>query len=175
MTLLVLLACDRGFTDPTREFGDAPEERVYPVVVHQPAPPVLTQPLADAEREVPAGAACSTCHEEQLRLDAPRYHPTEVQHGGLACDACHDPTNRTRLHLADGTGVTFPDVTTLCAQCHGSTWQDYANGAHGGASGHWDLRVGPQVRNGCLDCHGAHDARPEQVEPVFPPNDRGLR
>lgn len=175
MTLLMLLACDQGFEDPSREFGESPpDDREFPVVLREPTQaPVITKSLMmDADREVPAGSACTVCHDRQAlpSTEEEEFHDeVTVDHSTVTCGQCHDPTNRSQLHLADHTPVEWQKVALLCGQCHGRKKRDYDNGAHGGASGYWDLKVGPQVRNGCLDCHPAHDPIGETTVPVFPP------
>ena len=136
-------------------------------------------PGGSAGREVVL--ACKTCHggaasiASRAGTGADRFHANvELVHGTLECLACHDSRDRDRLHLADGRGVAFDDVITLCAQCHGPQYRDYTHGSHGGMNGYWDLRRGPRTRNGCVDCHAPHTPAYRAVVPVFPPRDRYL-
>lgn len=129
----------------------------------------------------PAGIACATCHAAGLRpslaarAGASAFHlGVELRHGGLRCDACHAPTDRTRLRLADGEELAFPEVMRLCGQCHGPQLRDYQHGAHGGMRGYWDLTRGPRERNSCVVCHGAHEPAYPKVIPAPPPRDRFL-
>jgi hypothetical protein len=129
----------------------------------------------------PAGIACATCHADGVRpaiasrAGAAAFHlGVELRHGGLRCDACHAPADRTRLRLADGEEIAFPDVMRLCGQCHGPQLRDYQHGAHGGMRGYWDLSRGPRERNSCIVCHGAHEPAYPKVIPAAPPRDRFL-
>ena len=179
----LLVACGGGFADPSRELGPpvdtAAEGRVE---IHRPPTlGVVDTPLRDVHG-APIGIACDTCHgpdPDGQVLAAARDNPedmhasVEVQHGGLSCEACHDAEDRRFLHLADGQRLELADAQRLCAQCHGVQYRDYLGGSHGGMTGAWDLRRGDRVRNHCLDCHAAHAPAWPQVEPVFPPRDRG--
>lgn len=179
-TLLLLLACDHGFADPTRALADPPPEGVeHPVVIHTPQTlGKLTTPLASGNGEA-AGIPCATCHapgadgQAMATPDAkPAHEGLSTVHGDLSCASCHDPEDRTRLRLADGRKLDFGDALSLCQQCHGTQVRDYEHGAHGGMSGHWDHRQGPRLRNHCLDCHDAHAPAWSQYMPVLPPRDR---
>ena len=78
------------------------------------------------------------------------------------------------LRLADGTRLDFPDVMTLCAQCHGPQMTDYGHGAHGGMTGFWDKSRGPQEKLNCIDCHLPHTPQFPKMQPTFKPKDRFL-
>ena len=129
----------------------------------------------------PLGIACMTCHGTDHApglaqgIDAGRaaHAGLELAHGTLDCMACHDAANPGRLHLADGTPLTFAGAMQLCAQCHGPQFRDYSHGAHGGMTGYWDAARGPRDRNTCLACHAAHAPKYPQVIPAPPPRDRG--
>jgi predicted CXXCH cytochrome family protein len=97
-----------------------------------------------------------------------------LAHGMLACYSCHNPDDADALRLADGTSVAYPDVMTLCAQCHGTQARDYEHGAHGGMNGYWDLTRGPRTRNNCIDCHDPHSPEFPSMQPTFKPRDRFL-
>lgn len=154
---------------------------LYPVQIRHPA----TLGMVDTEQTTPAGTpagiACATCHDAGLRASlvarsgASSFHAgVALRHGGLSCDACHAPEDRTRLHLADGERIAFGDVMRLCGQCHGPQLRDYEHGAHGGMRGYWDLSRGPRERNSCIVCHGAHEPVYPLVIPAPPPRDRFL-
>jgi hypothetical protein len=181
--ILLLLACQTGFTDPSREFADPlPSKGEFPTVVHEPSGfGVLEQPpVGVTDREVPPNTACTTCHgptpEQTWDVEPGEdFHGLEVDHGGLSCAACHDPRDRSKLHLADGESLEFAQVIRLCSQCHGTERRDFEHLAHGGTSGFWDRTQGAQVRNNCADCHAPHSPAREPFQAVFPPNDRYLR
>lgn len=178
---LSLVACDRGFADPGREFAEAvpPDVALHPVEVHRPsALGRLDTELTEATG-APVGIACATCHKPGEgpaiadRSGPPeRFHAAvELSHGALLCESCH-ASDRTLLHLADGRELEFGDTMALCSQCHGTQRRDYDHGAHGGMNGYWDLRQGPRLRNNCVDCHAAHAPAYPSFLPTFPPNDR---
>jgi len=185
---LVLLAavvgCDHGFADPSREFGPAvPDDAsLHPVEVHVPTTlGVADTPLVDGQGR-PIGVRCATCHgpEPTLSWAAEEGAPTtfheavDLRHGDLSCFACHVESDRTKLHLADGTPLELRDAMTLCAQCHGVQVRDYDRGSHGGMNGYWDRRRGPRDRNHCVTCHAPHAPSYGSVLPVHPPRDRYL-
>lgn len=181
--LAMLTACTGGFSDPSRELGEPVTGQVTGrVEIHRPPTMgVLDTPLQDVHG-APIGVACDTCHGPDAdgevlaqAQDNPEgmHQALEHRHGALACDACHDPDDRRFLHLADGTLLEMPRAMELCAQCHGPQHRDYQRGSHGGMTGSWDLRRGDRVRNHCLDCHDAHAPAWSQLDPVFPPMDRG--
>lgn len=177
--LLLLTACDRGFSDPDREFAPpVTSDTLHPVTIHQPD----TLGVADTElvdvNGTPIGVACQTCHGPDADpivadLDNPEDFHGEmpIDHGDLSCAACHDD-DRSLLHLADGTTLEMAEAMSLCAQCHGPQTRDYRAGSHGGMTGHWDLRQGDRTRNHCLDCHGAHEPAYQGGMPVHYPADR---
>lgn len=184
LSVSFLGACEHGFADPSREFGEVvPDDApLHPVEIHLPTTlGVADTPLLDA-RGRPIGVACATCHGPTAQTswaaspgDPEVFHgAVELQHGQLTCNACHDAIERSRLHLADGTPLELRDAMTLCAQCHGVQMRDYRNGSHGGMNGYWDRRRGPRNRNHCVDCHAPHDPAYGSVLPVHPPRDRYL-
>ncbi len=176
---LLLTSCDRGFSDPGREFASAVSaDSLHPVTIHQPE----TLGVADSElvdvNGIAIGVACQTCHgpdDDPIVADLGNpedFHgEVTVAHGELSCAACHDG-DRSRLHLADGASLEMAEALTLCAQCHGPQTRDYRAGSHGGMSGYWDLRRGARTRNHCLDCHGAHEPAYQGGMPVHFPADR---
>lgn len=183
LPLVLLIACGGGFEDPSRELGTPIDTAATGRVdIHRPASlGVVDTPLVDVHG-APIGVSCDTCHgpgaDGEVLAEA-RDNPedmhasVEILHGGLSCNSCHDADDRRFLHLADGTRLEMVEAKRLCAQCHGVQHRDYMGGSHGGMTGAWDLRRGDRVRNHCLDCHGAHAPAYPQVQPVFPPQDRG--
>jgi len=187
MTLIMLwllVACSDDFADPSREFGPAvPDDAVeHPVSIHTPPGLGLADIEATDVRGRPLGVPCATCHGPnpaqswQARDDAPQdmHANVELVHGPLTCDSCHESTDRTRLHLADGSTTDIQGAMTLCAQCHGIQYREYQHGAHGGMNGHWDLRRGARDRNNCVDCHAPHNPVYGGMMPTLPPRDRYL-
>ena len=122
----------------------------------------------------PVRIACRTCHGKIVRpgLDAFRrskavFHAhIRLEHGTKTCRTCHRMPYFDDFNLADGSAVPAPQVMRVCGQCHSRRLEEYLRGAHGGASGYWDRRKGPQKRNHCLDCHDAHHPRIDRVQPA---------
>lgn len=152
----------------------------HPVTI-RPGPPAprFDTGLKDAHGQ-PITAACGTCHSTTTPNAARHTAHDLVQahrgltynHGNLTCLSCHNAKNYDSLHLADGRSVDFPDVMSLCAQCHGTAMRDYSHGSHGGMNGHWDPTKGGRVRNNCVNCHDPHAPEFPLVQPVLPPRDR---
>ncbi len=160
----------------------SPEEsNQYTVTVNRPAPPrVLTgQVHPDGQ---PVTVACSACHsvrppnrENHTAADLNEFHGgMTFSHGNTTCLSCHNPTDYDSLRLANGQSVSFPDVMTLCGQCHAQQMRDYEHGAHGGMNGYWDLSKGPRTRKNCTECHDPHAPGFPLMNPTFKPRDRFL-
>ncbi|MCA8972516.1 MAG: hypothetical protein R3B99_37990 [Polyangiales bacterium] len=128
--------------------------------------------------------ACFTCHG-LLQVELSERAPTPIQpdvggphvgltfeHGPLDCAHCHDASDPSWLHTADGHRLPTTEALELCAQCHGLQWTDFQHGAHGGMRGAWDLNAGPRERNHCVDCHDPHRPAFGQYRPMPPPRDR---
>ena len=130
----------------------------------------------------PTVAACTTCHEGDAGRPLPAdaggiagpHTGLRLVHGTLSCAACHHPTQRESLRLADGREIALTDARTLCSQCHGPQARDYAHGAHGGMRGYWDLERGPRTRNHCVSCHDPHAPAFGSFRPAPGPRDRFL-
>ncbi len=154
--------------------------KLHPITIKPgPATPRLDTGLKDAQGHV-ITAACSTCHSTTTPNTARNtahdlfqaHRGLDYNHGSLTCLSCHNAKDYDTLHLADGRSVVFPEVMTLCAQCHGTAMRDYLHGSHGGMNGHWDLTKGPRLRNNCVNCHDPHHPKFPLVQPVLPPRDR---
>jgi hypothetical protein len=176
--LALAAACDGGAAESRRDV-EPPEAR-YPVTINTPR--VLeglpVGPLDVSGR--PTVVACGTCHEPGEQREFPEsagevgapHAGLSIRHGELPCASCHAQSDRSELHLADGTDIPLTDALRLCAQCHGPQYRDYRHGAHGGMRGHWDLSRGPRERNHCVACHDPHAPAFGQFEPVPGPRDR---
>jgi hypothetical protein len=167
---------DPGATPPRQE------QPLYPVHVRQPATLGVLDTSQESATGTPMGIACVTCHGAGVRAPlversaAAVFHVgVTLDHADLPCAACHDPLDRTRLRLADGSRIEFAEVMRLCGQCHGPQQRDYDHGAHGGMRGYWDLSRGPRERNSCVVCHSPHQPAYPQVIPAPPPRDRFLK
>jgi hypothetical protein len=175
---------EHTFTDQSRAFGPEVDTNapLKPVKTHIPTTLGVADTLIKDANGKSVGVACDTCHgpnPDQAWVSLATNHEKahsgiELNHGTLSCNFCHDSKDRTKLHLADGEKLDMTDAMTLCAQCHGVQFRDYKKGSHGGMSGYWDRRRGPQDRNHCVDCHAPHSPAYESVMPVHPPRDRHL-
>ncbi len=161
---------------------ESPAETTFKVTINRPsgAPRASTGQTDSSGNTVTV--ACSTCHtvrppnpKNVSAADLNEFHGgLTFSHGTVSCLSCHNPDNYDTLKLADGRAIEYPDVMTLCAQCHGPQMRDYRNGAHGGMTGYWDLSRGPRARNNCVDCHDPHAPQFPQMKPTFKPRDRFL-
>jgi hypothetical protein len=191
LALLALAACG----------VDQPERLQPPLAADAARHPVATRPRAEVPgaglrtgRRDHAGAEvrapCGSCHADTGAADLRRASAEDLDeahaglqlvHGGLRCGQCHGADrpdgarDLDRLRLADGSGVGFDAVMRLCEQCHGPQARDYQRGAHGGMTGHWDLRLGPRQRNQCVHCHDPHAPAFPAVAPLPRARDRFLR
>ncbi len=168
--------------------NDEPDEatprtkKSFRVHIRRPAGPPLVE-LAAVDLEGRVGrVACSTCHsvrkpnfDNKYSASLDEFHQgLQVDHGKLACYACHHPDDANSLRSADGTKISYQNVMTLCSQCHGPQATAFAHGAHGGMTGFWDLSRGPQMKNNCIDCHDPHAPRYPKMIVGFKPRDRFL-
>ncbi|NND95797.1 MAG: hypothetical protein HKN47_00540 [Pirellulaceae bacterium] len=166
-------------TNRTRPLESA--QRFTTTIRRPTGPPTIALHQADPQGRT-GDIACSTCHSvrepdftNRSPTDLDQFHQNmPMSHGSLTCYSCHNPADADKLRLADSTAVEYPDVMTLCAQCHGSQFRDYKHGAHGGMSGYWDLSRGPRARNNCIDCHDPHVPKFPSMQPTFKPRDRFL-
>ncbi|MDG2223620.1 MAG: cytochrome c3 family protein [Rubripirellula sp.] len=170
----------RGLLQVANDDKVESDDKAFAVVVHRPAGPPRVA-LAGVDPQGRRGeVACSTCHsvrkanlENKTTDTLNEFHEgLVVNHGKLACYACHNPDDSDSLRLADGTNVAYQDVMTLCSQCHGQQATAFAHGAHGGMNGHWDLTRGPQMKNNCVDCHDPHSPSFPSMIVDFKPKDR---
>ena len=170
-THLATSSANRGYGKPRYEVS----------ILRPAAPPAVRTGVYDLHgKEVTA--TCVACHA--TREPNPRNRRSEdlddfhkgltFQHGSNACLSCHNKDDYNSLRLADGASVSFSDVMTLCAQCHGPQYRDYQHGSHGGMTGYWDLSRGPRTRNNCLHCHDPHAPAYVGALPAPPPRDRFL-
>jgi hypothetical protein len=173
---LLLAACDAERHRP-EVIAAEPAAALHPVRIA--APPAAPRVVLEG----PEGAAavpCGTCHRTRPSDPAAAVAPDEFHeglayaHGAQACISCHDPADYDRLRLADGCALPFAVSMRLCRQCHGTQARDYDAGAHGGWTGHWDLRRGPRERLHCIHCHDPHAPAYPQMLPTFRPVDRFL-
>ena len=117
---------------------------------------------------------CTACHDPE----DPEYDPEPrelgmhdeiaLQHGSADrwCFDCHNPEDRDKLRLANGTLIGFDESYKLCGQCHGTIYRDWRQGIHGRRVGYWDGRKAYLL---CAHCHNPHAPRFQAMEPLPPP------
>ncbi|MBI2425828.1 MAG: hypothetical protein HYV27_23590 [Candidatus Hydrogenedentes bacterium] len=78
---------------------------------------------------------CLACHDGRSATDV-RLH-LEGKHAGISCETCHGPGalhvrngGRGGLLIANPALQTFDDAVSLCAECHESQAEGFANTAH---------------------------------------------
>lgn len=172
---------------PSTDPGSPQPTALHSIVVRAPSPPRIATSLVDHIGN-PVTVACGACHATRPPNGAAGAPPLRdaaalrdfhqglvFRHADLACASCHNVDDAyDSLRLADGTRVPYPEVLTLCAQCHGTQFADFRHGTHGGMNGSWDLSRGGRVRNNCIDCHDPHAPKYPTVTPARGPNDRFL-
>jgi hypothetical protein len=116
---------------------------------------------------------CSDCHAEMEvnleRRELVEMHDDIVLHHGPEdrwCFDCHNPDDRDRLRLANGTMISFEESYRLCGQCHGTIYRDWREGIHGRREGYWNGAKSYQL---CAHCHNPHAPRFAAIEPLPPP------
>ncbi len=128
---------------------------------------------------------CYGCHDKNkpppIRYDAnhkiivPQEHSDIVMgHGSHdrnnLCFNCHNEQNLLTLQVRDGREVSFDNIPPLCGSCHGPTYRDWENGAHGRTSGYWNRSLGDFQRLSCANCHNPHAPRIPTREPAPGPH-----
>ncbi len=117
---------------------------------------------------------CSECHDEDLPPN-PTVRKLKLAHDDIAlthggenrwCFDCHNPIDRDKLRLANGTLVGFEESYRLCGQCHGEIYRDWREGIHGRRIGDWD---GAKRYLLCAHCHNPHSPRFKPLVPLPPP------
>jgi hypothetical protein len=157
---LVAVACGVG-DEPRRLHASRPAPEPSGTVAVDPRQPLLpTFP-------------CSRCHAGRAPDGRDRrlteFHTQKVLHHGTLggwCYRCHTKEDIDRLHLADGTLVSFDQAYELCGSCHGDKLRDWKAGIHGLTTGWW---LGARVRRSCPACHDPHEPRFPLMTPEHPP------
>jgi hypothetical protein len=116
---------------------------------------------------------CTDCHADmevnRERRQLEEMHDDIVLNHGPKerwCFDCHDPDNRDRLRLANGTLIGFDESYRLCGQCHGTIYRDWREGIHGRREGYWN---GAKSYLLCANCHNPHAPRFQPIKPLPPP------
>lgn len=157
---LLLAACSIGDEPRRLHTSDPPPAPSGAVSVQARQPLLPTFP-------------CSRCHAGRAPDTRERrlteFHTQKVlDHGTLGgwCYRCHTQENIDRLHLADGTLVTFDRAYELCGSCHGDKLRDWNDGIHGQTTGWW---LGARERRSCPACHDPHSPHFPLMTPERPP------
>jgi len=116
---------------------------------------------------------CSECHADMevdtIRRELEDFHDDiHLDHGPADrwCFDCHNPDDRDRLRLANGTLIGFDESYRLCGQCHGTIFRDWREGIHGRRVGYWN---GAKSYLLCAHCHNPHAPRFPKIKPLPPP------
>ena len=123
---------------------------------------------------------CKTCHRTGLSKKY-AFSPKDLEaiqkiedHEGMIyehmpevwdCFLCHHSKKPNSLNLLDGTPISYNEVSTLCAQCHGIIKRDWNEGLHGKQIGSWG---GEKTRSACTECHDAHHPKFPNMQAVPP-------
>jgi hypothetical protein len=167
--LFVVLASQLALAAVACSVGDEPR-RLH---TSRPAPISSGTVTVEARQPLLPTFPCSRCHAD--RAPDPRerklteFHTQKIlNHGtpGGWCYRCHTKDDIDRLHLADGTLVTFDQAFELCGSCHGDKLRDWKAGVHGLTTGYW---LGARFRRSCPACHDPHDPRFPLMTPEHAP------
>jgi len=96
---------------------------------------------------------CASCHQDQSQSYNDSIHAKARQMGKSAplCTDCHNPHTQIAQYDAQGkmTADARYNISQMCAKCHSTIYQDYANSVHGaGVVSKNNLDVPT-----CMDCH----------------------
>lgn len=117
---------------------------------------------------------CTECHDPEIPVNKKRRQ-LKLAHREIVlrhdeehrwCLDCHSPSNRDKLHLANGELIDFTESYRLCGQCHGDKYRDWRAGVHGRRSGSWN---GHKTYLLCVNCHNSHAPAFEPIAPLPPP------
>jgi len=116
---------------------------------------------------------CSGCHADmevnrERRVLEDMHDDIVLNHGPKErwCFDCHNPDDRDRLRLANGTLIGFEESYKLCGQCHGTIFRDWREGIHGRREGYWN---GAKSYLLCANCHDPHAPHFKAIKPLPPP------
>jgi hypothetical protein len=104
---------------------------------------------------------CASCHLGRKLVMAKKrvadahqdIRPVHPELTGARCATCHAADDVEQLALESGERATMDESYRLCAQCHFTQADAWANGAHGKRLDGWQ---GRRVVMGCADCHDPH-------------------
>ena len=123
------------------------------------------------------GAPCQSCHEGKEGLQGnPKekgvfHDQIELKHGrNQHCFNCHHRMQPADFSNFDNAPIKLANVEMLCAKCHGTTYRDWASGAHGRRSGFWDPAKGGPKPTVCIACHNPHWPLFKPMQAAAPPH-----
>ena len=164
---LVLLLCALGSS--ACGIGEEPER----LTTTHPAPAASGGVTVEGRASLLPTFPCSRCHQGRPANPTERtlteFHTQRVLHHGTLggwCYRCHTKDNIDRLHLSDGTLVSFNEAYELCGSCHGDKLRDWKEGIHGLTTGYW---LGERTRRSCTGCHDPHSPRFPLMVPEHAP------
>ncbi len=121
------------------------------------------------------GARCNSCHGRmevnytpRELVYAPENHRFDLKHGDgrFWCLTCHDPADRTKLKLFNGSRIPLENPILLCSQCHGPVYEEWKDHIHG----RWGKNVfDAEPTLICTDCHNPHDPAFKPISPMPTP------
>lgn len=117
---------------------------------------------------------CTSCHmgranamtSERIADAHPDVQPVHPAETGAGCATCHAAANVELLVLESGDRASLDHAYRLCAQCHSTQVNAWANGAHGKRLDGWQ---GRRVVMNCSDCHDPHAPALRNRMPFRPP------
>lgn len=141
-------------------------------VIAKPRSVPLMEACMACHTERKVAAKCETCH---TRIRDPQHKSIALHHAENQrdCFGCHNPADRDKLRLANGSTLAFADSYLLCGQCHGPKLRDWRIGLHGKRTGEWD---GKRKYLLCVHCHSPHEPRIPAVKALpRPPRPEEIR
>jgi hypothetical protein len=166
-----IAACVAGFalTLAACGIGDEPKR----LTTTHPPPAASGSVSIVARQPLLPTYPCSRCHADREPDTRERvltqFHTQKVLNHGEQkgwCYRCHTKDNIDKLHLADGTLVSFDEAYELCGSCHGDKLRDWKDGIHGLTTGYW---LGERQRRSCPNCHDPHSPRFPLMTPEHEP------
>jgi hypothetical protein len=129
----------------------------HTTVGNYPHPPFQAADARDATLKL--NQVCQRCHADQFEKNADSVHAQALKDGkreAAVCTDCHT-AHEVKQITYPGTRELLPEARVwsaqVCARCHNSIYQTYAQSVHGSAligEGNPDVPT-------CIDCHGVHN------------------
>jgi hypothetical protein len=134
----------------------------HTTVGNYPHPPFQAADARDATLKL--NQVCQRCHSYQYEKAMDSVHAQALKDGkreAAVCTDCHT-AHEVKQITYPGTRLLLPEARVwsaqICARCHNSIYQTYAQSVHGSAL----LGEGNPDVPTCINCHGVHNiANPE--------------